>query len=391
MAVAEDEVLDDRSLSESMDADIRATLADINARNAAETPEPEEIVAPTAETVAPVADRARDESGKFAKPATEKLAEAAPNEPEQPEALVTTTGHPIDITRAPSSWKPAAKAAWGALPEPVRAEIYRREGNFLNDNSGMRENADFGQSIRSKFEPYRMLMEAEGATPEAAIDQYLRTSATFRVGTPQQKLAALKAIDTQFNCGLNDDFRRAVQTEVARITGNPNAGNPNAAPQQPAPQQVFQDPRVDQLLASIQKREREQAQTEETASNSSIEKFISAKDAKGEPLYPFVDNVLEDLVSRVAQIRTANPNLSRDDILKQGYEAAVWANPETRAVLIAQQQAQTTQSAETLRKVDQAKRASAVNVPKRGALPATGAPLSLDDSIRETGRALGMF
>ncbi len=130
---------------------------------------------------------------------------------------------------------------------------------------------------------------------------------------------------------------------------------------------------------------------EQQASNSAAERFISAKDDKGQPLYPFVDNVIDDMSARVEALRRTHPALGHEDALKQAYEAAVWANPETRTVLISQQQAQANQPAETLRKVEQAKRASAVNVPKRGALPATEPPKSLDETIRETGKALGMF
>jgi hypothetical protein len=141
----------------------------------------------------------------------------------------------------------------------------------------------------------------------------------------------------------------------------------------------------------MQKQEQERAAYETQQSNGAVERFMSAKDEKGQPLYPFVDNVLNDMSARVQMLRRTNPAMGHEEALKQAYEAAVWANPETRAVLISQQQAQANQPVETLRKVEQAKRASAVNVPKRGAIPATEPPKSLEDTIRETGKALGMF
>jgi uncharacterized protein YicC (UPF0701 family) len=115
--------------------------------------------------------------------------------------------------------------------------------------------------------------------------------------------------------------------------------------------------------------ERERVAQEERVTNAATERFLAAKDDKGQPLYPFVDNVLDDMSSRVSSIRRTNPAIGHEEALKQAYEAAVWANPETRAVLIGQQQAQAQQSAETLRKVEQAKRANAGNMPRRGAFP----------------------
>ena len=161
---------------------------------------------------------------------------------------------------------------------------------------------------------------------------------------------------------------------------------------------VIQDPRLDALQNqfqtiqnALQEQERARAAQAEAASNSAVEEFMSAKNDKGELLYPFVDNVLDDMSLRVASIRRTNPAVSHSEALKAAYEQAVWANPETRAVLITAQTAQATQPAQALRKVQEAKAASAGTMPKRGALPGASPTLSLDESIRETGRKLGMF
>jgi len=369
----ENEVVDDKSLNETLDDSIRETLKEITDRNG-ELPK---------EEISDESTKPRDETGKFVKeekkaPVSEKPVATEPAEPQPTETeapLVTTTGQPIDINRAPASWKPAAKAIWAGLPEPVRAEVYRRESDFLNGNKGLKENADFGQNVQKIAEPYRLLIEAEGSTIEKAIESTLRASATFRVGTPQQKLNTWLEIAKNFNVPVQD-WLRGLQVQ------------PGQVPQQP---QTFQDPRVDQLMASMQTQERERAAQIERSSNDAAEKFISAIDDKGQPLYPFVDNVLDDMTERVRSLSKANPGLSHQDILKQAYDAAVWAHPETRAVLIGQQQAQAQKPAETLRKTEQAKRASATNVPKRGALPSTGPAKTLEETIRETGRELGMF
>lgn len=410
MAEEETEVLTDRALSESMDESIRATLHEIQAREpAAEPAAPidkvdDAVIAESEATGA--AQRARDEAGKFTKK-TESAAPAkadTPKEPTtaaaqepgaaEPEAPLKFGDTPVDIKRPPSSWKPAAKAAWAALPEVIRAEIYRRETNYSNDQRGIRENADFGQAVKATIDPYRAMIQAEGGTPERAIADTMKTAALFRTGTAEQKLNAIFEIDKQF-CGgaLNQHFFKRLNEELAKRGGAaPADGAQPAALPPPA------DPRVDRIVEAMERQERERAAFEREnqakaakASNDAVETFIAAKDAKGAPQYPFVDNVLADMSERVAVIRRADPALPHGEALKQAYEQAVWANPETRAVLIAAQNAQATQPADAQRKVADAKRASAGNVPKRGALPATGPAQSLDDTIRETGRALGMF
>ena len=385
-------------LDAAMSETISNTLAEIRARE----PEPEVAAAivPDETPAEPVEvqepEKPRDEKGKFAK--TEKpkvtLKEAQAKQPIAETEPKTEPAEPplkfgevvVDLARAPSSWKPAAKAIWNTLPESIRTEVYRRETDFSNSvlNGPMKQNSDFGQAVKTVIDPYRMLIEAEGGTPEKAIADTMKTAALFRVGTPQQKLQAIFQIDQQYCQGaLNQLFQSKLNEAISRATGQPVQPS-----QQPA---QFQDPRVDQIMASLQQQERERVQQAETIANSATDQFLASKNEKGESLFPFVDNVLDDMTERVSILRRTNPAMPHNEILKQAYDAAVWANPETRAVLISQTQAGTTAAAQTAQKVATAKRAQTGTMPKRGAIPATEPAKSLDDSIRETGRELGMF
>ena len=408
----EQEVVDDKTLNAELDESIRATLHEIQSRQAAE-PEPEEPAAAPEEQAAAAPEKARDDkTGQFVKGeqkrhkpqttsaaqaepptknATTPVAEPAAAEPAEPELRFGKVA--VDLARPPSSWKPAAKAAWNALPEDVRKEIYRRETDFSNSvlNGPLKESADFGKAVRTVVEPYRGLIEAEGGDYTRAIADTMKTAALFRTGSPQAKLQALFQIDQQFCQGaLNQHFLRRVEEEVARRSGG-------AAPAAAAAALV-NDPRIDAMRqqfetiqGALQQQERERQAQAEAASNAAVEEFLAAKDEKGGALYPFVDNVLEDMSARVSALRRANPSMAHQDALKRAYEEAVWANPETRAVLIAQQTAAAAAPAQALRKVEAAKAASAGTLPKRGALPAASPVLSMDETIRETGRKLGMF
>lgn len=381
----EAEVVSDKTLDQGLTETLRETLKGINERgDGLDTDTP--VVA--AETAAPAVEpkgdeRPRDKDGKFAKGETVKES-AAPAKADTPQKPVTAAapaqaaaetpaeapltapgGTAIDLTRAPSSWKPAAKAVWANLPQEVRAEIYRREGDFHVGNKPLKDNADFGQRMRQVIEPFRQMVEAEGGTPEKSIENYFRTAATLRQGTQEQKLQTLFALDKQFGAGMQQHFQQAVMNEVAKITGQP------AQQLQQTQQQVYQDPRVDQLMQKFQREENERNGRDERARSQASEKFCAAKDEKGQPKYPFIDNVIDDMSARITGVRQANPELGHYEILEKAYDAAVWAHPETRAVLIGQQQAQAQQPVEKLQRVEKAKAASAGNMPKRGGLPAT--------------------
>lgn len=383
--MAED-VVDDKTLDAEMTESIGNLLRDIRSREAepdAAPDKPEKVAAvETAADTEKSEERTRDASGKFVKqdkPAEEPKVSAAPAatpSPPQPVqgASEPVAAEPFDLNRAPSSWKPVAKAAWAALPEPVRAEIYRREGDFHNGYKGIKETADFGQTMQRVIDPFRELLAAERTTPEKAVASLMNTAATLRRGSPQQKQAAILGIMQEYGVALPQ--QAPVQSQDGQ---QPAQGQP----------QVYSDPRVDTLLSHFQAQERFRQDQATQASNDATERFLSAVGPDKQPLHPFVDNVMADMSQRVGVIRAGNPSISHDEVLKQAYEQAVWANPETREVLLKQAQAQ--QPAETLRKVEQAERAARFNTPRRGALPATEPAKSLEETIRDTGRELGMF
>jgi hypothetical protein len=79
--------------------------------------------------------------------------------------------------------------------------------------------------------------------------------------------------------------------------------------------------------------------------------------------------------------------------LNDAYEKACYANPNVRAKVLAQQQAKadTERKAQSIQKAQAAKQASAVNVSRKGTLPSAKAVGSMDDTIRETARELGLI
>lgn len=353
-----------------------------------ETLAPAEAVEETPALEAPAeAARARDDSGKFVKADVSKALSREPaKEPERTAVAPGAGEDPAraeqrehrdparDVNQPPSTWKPTARADWDKLPPTVRTEIHRREQDFLEGHKQIRPDADFGKSVRQVVEPYRMLIEAEGGTQERAIGDLMRTAAIFRVGTPQQKLQSLAGIAKQFNVDLTP-----------------------LLPQQPGqgaqPQQPMQDARVDGLLAHLQNQEQQRQSNEQRQRETAVTNWMNEKDATGNPLRPYLGDVMSAMGAWVPQIRDQNPSLSHEQVLQQAYESAIWGNPEIRTLLNSQEAQRTAQTreADNQNRVREARRADSVNVPRRASTPSPGKPGKLEDTIAETARTLGLI
>jgi hypothetical protein len=332
---------------------------------------------------------ARDEAGRFKKPAsrpakTEKVAAAPPAdaaaEPpagEQPAR---------DLNRPPSTWRPTARAAWAALPEPVRAEIHKREADFMAGQSQLLPDARFGSSMQKVIEPYRMLIESDGGSPEGAVQELLRTAAVLRTGTLEQKLQTFANIANRY--GIN--VRAFAMSQQPQQQGVPPG-------QQPP---VYRDPRVDQLLHQLQTRDQQAAQQQAAAAQreqqqteSMVDRWMNEADASGNPKRPYVNDVINEMSAMIPALKEADPTLSHAQALELAYDRATWAHPEIRTLL---QQAQQTaldakRRTDSQTRVRDARRAASVNVPRRAAFQSPAQPGSIEETIASTARELGLI
>lgn len=380
--------LNDANVDESIAADWKEILE----RHAVEEPEPsattpEPAAEPTDEPPEQKVAPARDESGKFVKAEKQdgeskqtKETQALQQDDRQAvgaqPAVEVDRGAVRDVNKAPSSWKPTARAEYDKLPPAIKAEIHRREQDFQNGQTQLLPDAQFGKSLRQTIEPYRMLIEAEGGTPERAVADLLRTAAIFRVGTPQQKLQAVAGIATQFGVDLTPLYQQQQGQQAS----------------QPA-QQVYRDPRVDQLLADQQRQNTERQQREMADLESTVTQWMNAVDTQGNPTRPYAADVINEMYALIPQLREANPVLTNAQLLEEAYNRATWAHPEVRTLLqqkaAADREAQ--RQAENQTRVREARRAASVNVPRRASTPTPAKPGRIEDTIAETARELGLI
>jgi hypothetical protein len=323
---------------------------------------------------------ARGTPDKVAAPAKDKAAPAAADIDASAPAATGDQPQGRDINRAPSTWKPAARALWDKVDPALRAEIHRREADFQNGQAQLLPDATLGKNMREVIRPYEMMIQAEGGTPERAVADLMRTAAVFRTGTVPQKYQAIAQIANQFGI----DLRRFAPQPAAGAQPQPNAQ------QQPT---EFRDPRVDQLLAQQNEERRLSAQREQQQTESTVTRWMNEVDASGNPKRQYLGDVINEMSALVPQIRAHDPTLTHAQALDAAYDRAIWAHPEIRTLLAQKQQADLDAQRRTdnQARVRDARRAGSVNVPRRGSTPAPGKPGKMEDTIAETARALGMI
>lgn len=338
--------MDDLTTQDSQTTSMDSTIADAWKDISQGLQEPAETVA-------------RDHTGKFAKreaapspaPAPveqeEKATESAPAPAEQ-ENADQEAQQVTSIKKAPSSWRKDAAAAFDALPDTVKDEVLRREGDMHKGLETYKAKAEVGRKFESVVAPYMETINKFGVTPDVAVAELLKVDNLLRTAPPAVKAQRFMQLAKDYGIDLSQQF------------------DPGTA----ALQQRMYD-LENELLQAKQAREQESSQ----AVNTEIERFAA------EPGHEHFE-VVRAHMSALLQAGAAKD-------LQDAYDQAVYANPQTRATLLAKQQEEARKEAQ--RKADQARKAAAVNVPSRGVVNAAGPKQTMDESIRAEAERLGLI
>lgn len=339
---------------ETQEPSLRDTIAAAVAKQ--REPEAPKIETPASPEAKSDGERARDESGRFAK--SETKPEIKPQAAKPEEAGKVDTGAPDpakapdEALRAPTSWSPTAKAAFNELPAPVKDAIAKREQEVNNGFAKLAEYKPLDQWID--------MAKQSGTDLNTALQNYRGIELKLQ----QDFVGGIAHIAQRQNV-------HPVQLAQAILSRFGVSGQNGEAAGQPG----YQTPQVD--LSPIQEEIRALRdhinQQEMISINSEIQRFAS--DAK----HPFFENVKADM-GRLMEAGQA-------ESLEDAYDMACWANKEIRALLIKQQAIpQSAAKAE-----DAVQRARAADKATGGA-PAAGfspaAPkVAAGASIRDTIRA----
>lgn len=245
---------------------------DIRAAMAVETPDAPEPAEPVIEAVAedvsttiddvPSEDgRKRGPDGKF----IAKDVESAQDTTDQPSKEVADPASQ-PVTRAPSSWSPAAKAEFDKLPAPVQQAVAKREQEI---DQGLRRKAEElkrYEPLEQVLAPRRDLWAAQGMDETQAIKTLLAAQDLLEKN-PMQGLEYLaKAY------GVN-------------LSGQAQAPQPG----QPAPAQAGQAPEIEQLRAQVAQLQQSVQYSQTAPLVSEVEAFFS------DPANLYAENVRSDM------------------------------------------------------------------------------------------------
>ena len=265
----------------------------------------------------------RDEQGKFKK--TEGVQAGPKSGPRQ------------QGEKAPASWRPDIREHWGTLPEPVRAEIQRRETEVARTLQETAEARKTAEAVMKTIEPYQAFIKAENSNPLQAIDNLMSTAARLRTGTAPELAQLVAGIVNQFGTGrFGNGFIEMLDSALAGQT-------PKQDPQQLAMEQVLNQrlAPVQQMLTQFQQAQIQQQQQATQAAQTEVQSFIERAE--------FGNDVREDMADIIEAAQRRGQNIS----LQDAYKKACLMNDSVRAVISQRAKArgaqQTTQAAQKAR------------------------------------------
>lgn len=276
----------------------------------------------------------RDEQGKFKK--TEGVQAGPKSGPRQPGE------------RAPASWRPDIREHWGTLPEPVRAEIQRRETEVARTLQETAEARKTAESVMKTIEPYQAFIRAENSNPLQAIDNLMSTAARLRTGTAPELATMVAGIVNQFGIGrFGNGF-------IEMLDGALAGQAPKQDPQQLAMEQVLNQrlAPMQNMLTQFQQAQQIQQQQAAQAAQSEVSTFLDRAE--------FANDVREDMADLIEAAQRRGQNLSLPD----AYKKACMMNDTVRSVISQRVKAQGAQQG-----TQAAQRAKSTAVQVSGAAP----------------------
>ena len=318
------------------------------------TIEPDDAGAPAADTgsdlnaLSEEPAQPRDEQGKFAQ------SEMTPG---------PKSGPKQQGERAPASWRPEVRDHWATLPEPVRAEVARREQEVQRTLQETSEARKYAEAFSKTIAPYEAYIRAENSNPIQAIDNLMATAVRLRTGTAPELAQLVAGMVQQFGTGrFGPQFVEMLDSALAGAA--PTQGNQQQAQMQQVIQQQLAP--VQQFMSQFQQAQAMQQQQFAEKASQEVNGFLNQTEFGHD-----VKQEMADLME-VAQRR------GQELTLQDAYRQACMMNPSVRSALQSRANAK---SAQTQANVAQRARAAAVSVSSSGA--PMGAPKVQSDNVRD--------
>lgn len=308
-----------------------------------------EPVAPQAETGAPEAPseptdgaRARDESGRFAK---------AP-EPGQETAIEPATAPdadpPSEPIRVPASLPAPLKAKFKDLPPEWQSAIQKQDEDRTAAKAQWDTKAERFNRLEEILAPRREKFQLQGLDDARAI---------------QTLFAAQDMLDRNPLEGLSY-LARSYGVDLRQIGAQPAQAQQGTYPPELAAA-------LQPIMSQVQTLQQSLAERDQAAANAELHRGLAEIEAfRSDPANLYFDDVRANILALMETGRAAT--------LKDAYEAACWADPVVRPLLIEQREA-TAKAEATKAQTDAKAKAEAdarakANAAQRAGGSVTGAP-----------------
>lgn len=302
----------------------------------------------------------RDERGRFASAKGEGDKPDAQTEAVAPEVQPAQTEQPIE---PPARWTEADKAAFAALPREAQALLSERnkamEADYTRKTQEIAEFRRHAEPLLNAVQPYgeylNTIGQQMGRQPAELIQNLLNVEYRLRTGSPQEKAQALAKIAADYGI-------------APQPMGTADGQQPMATQPDPYVNHLYQQmpaigQELNQLKQTVQQYEAERL-------NLQIEAFQNAKDANGQLLHPYFEDVRSHMAALIAAGSAAT--------IEEAYALAV--QPINKVVQSSQAVSQQANDKARQEAVEKAKRAAPVRTGGSSPKGVTAAK-GLDDLI----------
>ena len=237
--------------------------------------------------------------------------------------------------KLPQGWKQEHSDTWEKLDLEIQEIVLNRE---KERDAHLTKKTQEIVDINRAIEPYREQISLSNFS-EAKLIEKLFAAQSYLSKDP---VNALKWIANDYG------------VDLAQLTGQADENDDDLDPD---------IKRLNQEVTELRQSHQQNLQTQQTQANESvlteIDKFSTAKDDSGQLLHPHFEK-LQGLMFAQIPISKQKGLTTHQDILKDAYESACWADPDIRSQMqsqVVKTQTQQTQ-AERNAKVKKAKKAS---------------------------------
>lgn len=347
------------------------TAAIAPAQTAVETPtSPMESITRSMEAAYDKINPPREATGQFKPkepeiPAEGAVSDAAPEIKDQNPAETAAEPPKVAAIDPPLSWSAEKKALWPSLSPDAQAYIAQREGEAHKRISELGQQVKAFEPFQRVYEPLRQAAARSGATPDQALERLLAANDYLE----RDAAGAIKWLAEAYGVNLSG-------SQSATPEGGEESGEVRALKAEISSLKRM----VGETANKVTARERSEAEKTRAALDSIVNDF-----SKDKADLPEIEN---DFVAHITAIRQAEPDLPHEKVLEKAYEAARWANPNTRAKMLAEQDKQRAEKAEAERKkkAEEAKKAGSLNVKGTAASPAKKG--NWEQTLREVGERI---